>query len=458
MRDKKLTSYEEAFNFLLEFTDYEKVTKYKYDIATFNLDRVEELMAAMGSPHRAFRSVHIAGTKGKGSTAMMMQSILSAAGMRTGLFTSPHLCRLEERMTIDGEMMPERELIDIVNQLVPYASRARAERPNESPTYFELITAAGFLHFAHRKVDFAVIEVGLGGRLDATNVIRPEVTAITRVDFDHVERLGGTLGRIAYEKAGIIKENVPVVCAPQEPEALRTITAVAQQRSAPLTLLGRDYKLNGIETDIGQEGAFCRFNLTGSRHCCKGLTVRLLGAHQAVNAATAIAVADILQERCGLNLDEEKMRRGLESARCPARLEFFSGKPPILLDCAHNAVSVRGLCEVLDTVLQGRPPVFVLGFSRDKDIRAMLDLLLPRARAVVFTRSDSPRAAKPEHLADLAREVSGTEAEVFDDPNHALARARDLAAPDDLICISGSFFLAGNLRPALVARPADADK
>ena len=474
----------EALSFLLEFVDYEKVTKFKYDVTTFNLGRVEELMAAAGNPHRAFRSVHIAGTKGKGSTAAMAQSILTAAGFRTGLFTSPHLCRVEERMTVDGEMMSEAELVEIVNDLAPYTLRMRAETPNESPTFFELVTATGFRHFARRGVEFAVVEVGLGGRLDATNVIRPEVSVITRVDLDHVERLGNTLGRIAFEKAGIIKPGVPVVCAPQEPDALATITRVAAERGSLLTLIGRDYQLGGVQTGAGPEGPFCRFDLAGPRRRYERLALPLLGAHQAANAAAAVAALEILEERCGLTLGDANIRRGLETARCPARLEFFPGQPAALLDSAHNPVSIRTLCDTLDAVFPERKMVLVMGFSRDKDIAAMLKSILaaapqaagldrdarsngelhdagthaacrgsrPRAAKVVFTRSNSPRAAEPAVLAEMARELCGVQAEVRENPEHALSRARELAGEDDLICITGSFYLAGQLR-GLLAEP-----
>ena len=196
---------DEVMEFLLRFTDYEKITRYKYDVATFNLERVERLLAAVGSPHLAFRSVHVAGTKGKGSTAAMVAAMLRAAGLRVGVFSSPHLVRLEERMTVDGELMPEAELVALANDLAPYTEGERSERPGESPTFFELVTAMGFMHFARHAVDFGVIEVGMGGRLDSTNVIVPEVAAITRIDFDHVERLGRTLARIAAEKGGLLR-------------------------------------------------------------------------------------------------------------------------------------------------------------------------------------------------------------------------------------------------------------
>lgn len=445
-----LHTYDDAFKFLLEFTDYEKVTKYKYNIATFNLQRVEALMEAVGSPHRAFRCAHVAGTKGKGSTSTLIQSVLTAAGLRTGLFTSPHLTRLEERMTIDGRMMSEAELIEIVNELHPYTAVLRRVQPNESPTFFELVTAAGFRHFQRQKVDFASIEVGMGGRLDATNVILPEVSVITRLDFDHVERLGDTLAKIAFEKAGIIKHGRPVVCAPQAGEALDVVRRVSAERGCALTELGRDYCIENVRTGMGADNApFCSFDLAGPARRYRELRLGMLGAHQAINAATAVAAVEMASARCGLNIGEDAIRRGLESARIPARLEVFPGAPPLLLDGAHNPASVRALCQALDDAFPGQRIVLVMGVSRDKNAEEMLPLLLPRASAAIFTRSDSPRAREPQELADLARDLCGFTAEVHDDAFAALDRARALAGPQDLLCITGSFFLAGKLRPGL---------
>ena len=412
MNINSVTTYEDAFKFLLAFTDYEKVTKYKYDIATFNLARVEALMAAAGSPHRAFRSVHIAGTKGKGSTGAMVQSILTAAGLRTGLYTSPHLSRLEERMTIDGCLMSETELVEIVNEFVAYTQRMRVEKPNESPTFFELVTATAFRHFQRQAVDFAVVEVGMGGRLDATNVITPEVAVITRIDFDHVERLGNTLAKIAWEKAGIIKEGVPVVCGPQEPEALGTITAIAKQRGAPLTIVGREYTVENISTAAEADAPSTRFDLASPTRHYKGLSLGMLGEHQALNAATAVAVIESLVDKHGLDINETIVRQGLKAAHLPARLELFPDRPPVILDGAHNPISIRGLCHTLDNVFHGRRIVMVLGFSNDKDVAAMLRDLLPRAGHVIFTRSSSERASEPEELFAMGKSLSGTESEV----------------------------------------------
>jgi dihydrofolate synthase/folylpolyglutamate synthase len=439
--------------FLLEFVDYEKVTKYKYDLHTFDLGRVEELMAAVGSPQRAFRSLHVAGTKGKGSTTTMSQSILTAAGYRTGLYTSPHLCRIEERMTVDGEMMPDAEFVEIVNELAPYTLRQRDEQPNESPTFFELVTAAGFRHFARRGVQLAAVEVGMGGRLDATNIIRPDVCVITRVDYDHEERLGHTLDKIAAEKAGIIKPGVPVVCAPQAPEALAVIAETARRRGAALTQVGADYRVENVQTGLdGRQAPFCRFDLLGRAGDYRRLELPMLGEHQAINAASAVAAVAILAERLGLKVGEDAVRRGLASAHNPARLEVVAGRPLILLDGAHNPASIRALCAALDGAFQGARVVLLMGVSRDKNVPEMFKLILPRAAAVVFTRSDSPRAADPGALADLACDLCGVTAEVCEDAHEALARVRDLARPEDVLCITGSFFLAGMLRPSLVEK------
>jgi len=444
-------THDEAFGFLLEFTDYEKVTKFKYDIATFNLKRVEELMAAVGRPHRAFRAAHVAGTKGKGSTSAMVQGVLTAAGLRTGLYTSPHLLRVEERMTVDGALMSETEFVELVNELYPYTARARAEWPNESPTYFELVTAAGFRHFVRRKVDFAVVEVGMGGRLDATNVIAPEVSVITRVDFDHEDRLGHTLDRIAGEKAGIIKSGAPVVCQPQAPEAQAVIERTARERGCPLIQVGRDYRVERLETGLDEDlTPYCRFDLATPDGTLEGLTLRLLGAHQALNAAAAVAAIEIIRRRCGFAIPPEAVRRGLDAVRIPARLEVIPGRPVVLLDGAHNPVSIRALCDTLDRVFAGRRPVLLMGLSRDKNAADIFKLILPKAAAVVFSRSDSPRAADPCDLAQLARETTGIEAVVEPDAVAALDRARTLAGPEGLVCVAGSFFLAGNLRPLLL--------
>jgi len=450
MLTRTVTTVAEAMGFLLEFADYEKITSYKYDIATFNLERVERLMAEVGNPHRAFPAVHIAGTKGKGSTAAMIQAMLSATGLKTGCFTSPHLVRLEERMTIDGELMPEEELVALVNELVPYTVAARERSVWESPTFFELVTALGFRHFAKQRVDAAVVEVGMGGRLDATNVITPEVSAITRVDFDHENRLGRTLPKIAFEKGGIIKPGVPVVIAEQAPDALGVLAALAHRRRAPMIRVGHDVHVEAVKTGLDADGPYCRFTLETSTGNYRDVELKLIGSHQAMNAAVAVVAAELFAARTGRHLTEEAVRRGLAAARCPARMEYFAGSPAALLDGAHNPVSMATLRNVLDTVFRDREITLVMGIARDKDVDRVLQVILPRASRAFFTRSDSPRAEQPNALLARARAICRFAAYAYDDAIEALERARDAAGEAGLVVITGSFYLAGKVRPVLV--------
>jgi len=443
-------THKQVMEFLLEFADYEKITTYKYDIATFNLERVERLMAAVGNPHRAFRAIHVAGTKGKGSTAAMIAAILGAGGLRVGLFTSPHLVRLEERMTVDGTLMGEDELAALANELVPYTERERRERPRESPTFFELVTALGFMHFARRRVDFGVVEVGMGGRLDATNVIMPEVAVITRIDFDHVRRLGNTLGRIAFEKGGIIKRGVPVIVSDQEAEAGSTLAEIARERGAPLVQVGEDVRLSDVETGVKDGRAFCRFNVSARMRRYEGLEVALLGAHQAMNAATAVAAVEALSERCGAGIGEEEVRSGLAAARCPGRIEYFAGEPAVILDGAHNPVSMRALAGILGSVFEGRRVTLVFAAARDKDVDEMLRIILPRVERAIFTLSGSPRSAAPEELRERALGMGFEGAEVDADAESALQRARAEAGKGGMVCVTGSLYLAGKVRRGLV--------
>ena len=449
---KKLTSFDEAVDFLFSFVDYEKINKYKYSIKHFNLERIEELMGWLGDPHLRFPAVHIAGTKGKGSTALMARAVLGALGKRAGLYTQPHLTDMTERVTVDGEPIPRKTVVDIVNEMGPRVHGLRMEKPYESPTFFDLITAVAFKYFAMREVDFGVVEVGLGGRLDSTNVCAPAVCAIARLDYDHMDRLGGTLDKIAFEKAGIIKPGVPVVSWPQPPEAEPVLERVAAERGSPLYWIGRDLVVSEIRAEFDQGPELC-FDIQGRLNAYNGLRLPLLGRHQALNAALAVGALECMAEAGRIELPPDRVRKGLADARCPARMEPFAGRPLILLDGAHNVVSIRGVCEVIDERLAGRRIVLVFGVASDKDFEGMLDLILPRVSRVVFTKSDSPRALEPEELVELARERGFDNAGACDTPANAFARAKELAGPDDVILITGSFYVAGMIRPMLVDAP-----
>jgi dihydrofolate synthase/folylpolyglutamate synthase len=411
-------TYAAAMEYLNQATDYERQSA-RYDSSTYNLGRMRRLAAAMGHVERTFRSLHIAGTKGKGSVAHMADAILRRAGHRTGLYTSPHLVDMRERIRIDGSEVSERDLLWAMNRMERALRRLR-------PTYFEIMTEAAFLIFARKRVDFAVIEVGLGGRLDATNVIVPAACAITRIDYDHMDKLGHTIRAIAREKAGIIKPGVPVVTGVQRPAALSEIRRAARPgfpavwRPVPAgTVL--EFKVEGVRGNVYR----CR--------------LPVLGPHQAENAAIAIG----LVEASGAEVTPFEVREALRHVRLPGRIEVVRRRPWVIVDSAHNPVSARALREALEP-LRHRRMLLVFGASADKDWAGMLRELGPAALSI-FTRARSPRAAAPEVLMRRSRgpavRVEGVD--------EAVALARQLAGPEDAVVVTGSFYVAGEALASL---------
>jgi len=406
--------FADALRFLNTFTDYERMAS-TYATGDYNLERMRRLLAALGNPERAFLSLHIAGTKGKGSTAHLAEAILREAGYRTGLYTSPHLVGMRERIRLDGVPVSEAEFTRAMVAMEPVLRRLR-------PTYFETMTAAAFLIFADRGVDYAVVEVGLGGRLDATNVILPAACAITTIDYDHMDKLGHTLREIAGEKAGILKPGVPVVSSPQAPAARRVLLDRAEPFFPRFRVLSR----RGFVLKFSVEGA------GGRRYRC-GL--RALGEHQASNAATAIA----LVERSGARVTPGAVRRALGKVRLPGRVEIVGRRPWVIVDTAHNPVSARALAAALRS-LPRRRTILVFGASADKDYGGMLRTLLPGADLAIFTRAATTRAAAP---SDLMRKARGRAALTAGSVARALAMARKAAGPRDAIVVAGSFYVAG---------------
>ena len=331
-----MITYRDALNYLYSFTDYEKRGFAAYAPEFYDLDRVRHLLALMGEPQRAFRAVHIAGTKGKGSTAAMIESVLRAAGYRTGLYTSPHLHSFRERIQEAGELIPEAGVIRLVEEMQPLVARV------DGVTTFEIITCLAFAWFAEQGVAWAVVEVGLGGRLDATNVLHPAVTVITPISYDHVAILGDTLTQIASEKAGICKPGVPLVSAPQPGEALATIRGVCERLGAPLTLVGRDWTWQSGAADLDGQA----FTVRHGKRVSFELHLPLLGEHQLVNATTAAAVLSVL-EQGGLEVPPSALREGLQAVRWPGRLEILGREPLVVADGAHNGDSARKLIAAL---------------------------------------------------------------------------------------------------------------
>jgi dihydrofolate synthase/folylpolyglutamate synthase len=437
--------YQSTLQYLYSFTDYEKERIARYDPDTLDLSRVRRVCARLGNPHQRFPSVHIAGTKGKGSVAATCAAVLQTAGLQTGLYTSPHLHTFRERIQVNGEPIPAGKLTDLVQECRPIFDT------EPEFTTFEAITALAFTYFAQRRVDFAVVEVGLGGRLDATNVITPWVSVITSLSYDHTYLLGNTLAEIAREKAGIIKPDIPTVSAPQSSEALTVIEQVCAARGSPLTLVGRDWNWEVLPpplppspasastssaTDdfpLGLDGqSFDLRHTQGTSHLDGTYTTPFLGRHQLENTVAAIAALDLLERR-GVPLRARDVRQGIASVRWPGRFEVLQRDPLLVVDCAHNGDSAVKLAAALEEWFPGRNWTFVLGASIDKDLPAILRALAPLARQVLATQSHHPRAMPSERVAQLASEILAEAGAPFADikPTDDVASALNLALPRD---------------------------
>ncbi|MHC4403401.1 MAG: bifunctional folylpolyglutamate synthase/dihydrofolate synthase [Planctomycetota bacterium] len=458
---------EAARRFLFGRIDYERALKIPYHQQTFKLDRMRELVNRLGCPHRAFPVVHVAGTKGKGSTAAMLGAVLSAAGYRTGLFTSPHLNRVEERIAVDGRACSATDLVGLVDRLSPVVQsmdRAAAvlSPPESGPTYFEVVTAAALLHFAEQRVDTAVMEVGLGGRLDSTNVCRPAVSIITSISLDHTAQLGNTLESIASEKAGIVKPGVPVVSGVQQAGPREVIRRVCREQGCRIAELGHDFHFEyrppaRLESATATGTMDFRYHGPDREQHLRDVSLRLLGRHQASNAAVALAALAELGGQ-GWQIPDTAVRTALAGLNWPARVELMARRPAIVVDSAHNRASIAAMIRVLDESFHVRRRVLVFATSLDKDVDGMLSQVLGRFDHVVFTRYlNNPRAVPPQRLARAAERLSGQRHEVFRDPAAAWDRARQLASPDDLVCVAGSFFIAAELRERIRASTVGAE-
>jgi len=457
--DTRCTRRDAALRFLFGRIDYERIAAVPYRRQEFKLDRMRELLQRLGNPQQQLPIVHVAGTKGKGSTAAMIAAVLTAAGYRTGAFTSPHLERIEERMAVDGRPCPPAEFVDLIERITPAVeemdrSAAACDPPEMGPTYFEITTAAALLHFARCNVDAAVLEVGLGGRLDSTNVCTPRVAVITSISFDHTRQLGDTLDAIAREKAGIVKPGVPVVSGVTDDEPRRAIREICRRCECRLIELGVDFDFDYRPPRDLQRGPACGqldFRYTaGGPDAYTRLPLALPGPHQAANAAVALATLGELG-RTGWDLPTEAVRKGLGETVFPARVEVVARRPAIVVDAAHNPASIAALAGTLRESFSVARRLLLFAATQEKDVRRMLQHLLDDFDEVVFTRYlNNPRAMPPEEVASIARELTARRYDVVADPSDALRQVRRSAGPDDLICITGSFFIAAELRRQLV--------
>jgi dihydrofolate synthase/folylpolyglutamate synthase len=451
------STYEDAVAFLYARLNYERLPMRAYTPERMRLDRMERLLRVLGDPQLRVPTIHVAGTKGKGSTSAMIAESLRAAGYKTGLYTSPHLERIEERFWLDGQLISAETIVDLVNRVLPIVAQFDAE--GDGLTFFELVTAAAWLLFAEAGVEAAVIEVGLGGRLDSTNVCCPLVSVITSISIDHTKQLGSTLASIAAEKAGIIKPGVPVISGVLENEPAEVIAQIAATQHAPLYRLGHEVELVDRQPTLDPPGQQITVRLSEDKPS-ESLWIGLQGAHQARNAVVARAALDRLVAQ-GWAIDPAAIATGLANTQVAGRCEWLPGPPPQVLDVAHNAASVQA---VLDTVAEAYPsekPVMLLALSRDKDIPGILKALLPRVDRLVLTQYvTNPRALSVKQLeaAVMRLEPSVPVHRVDGSPAAAWQTALSLARPTQPVVITGSTFLIAELRPIIMpgglGRPA----
>ncbi len=416
---------------------YASAVAYLYSLQKhgikLGLETMTALVGRLGLPQSRYRTLHIAGTNGKGSTAAMTAAVLQAAGYRVGLYTSPHLVEFRERIRVNGDMIPEGDVARLAERLKGLCE------PDLSPTFFECTTAMAFQHFADARVDVAVLEVGLGGRFDATNVVTPLAGAITTIALDHQEYLGTTLASIAFEKAGIIKPRMPVVVGRMTEDARRTIEQVASERAAPLSRLGRDFHVSGDTPE--------RFSYSGRTTRYDDLSCALHGAHQLDNAACALALLEAAGPG-GLVATEQAVREGLRGVSWEGRIEIVDRRPMLVLDGAHNpaaAIALSGYLRAFRLSHPGSRVVLVLGMMRDKDHRGFAEPLRDLVDEVVLTQADLSRSATVQQLHSALRDRwprPHLQAVLSD----ALGQARRLAGPEDLICVTGSLMLIGDVK------------
>jgi dihydrofolate synthase / folylpolyglutamate synthase len=443
-------NYRDAISYVIKRSGYDRgFVANPFDAESVGLRRTEALLQMLDFPDTRYPTVHIAGSKGKGSTAAMLASTLRAAGYRVGLYTTPHLHTFRERIQINGEPISEETFAHLTAELIPLNQRLAEEHPDwGEATAFEVSTALAFLAFARAPVDIGVIEVGLGGRLDATNVIKPLVSVLSSISLDHTSILGDTLAEIASEKGGIIKDGRPVISARQHPEAADTLQRIADERGSTLTLGGRDWHAKGITRD---------FTVSGPYGHTSGLRCGLAGQHQIQNAGLAVTVAKELSAR-GYTITEENVRAGIATVQWPGRFEIARRIPPVVVDGAHNVDSIERLVETLAEEYPDHTVSLIIGIARDKDVPGMLRAMMPVASQIIATASRSPRATDPASLVRTVREIDpDMPAETADSVAKALSRV--LATESErprVICVTGSLYAVAEAREALgLAESAD---
>ena len=439
-------AYQSALDYIYRFVDYSRTHHDQLSVDDFDLSRMEEFIRKLGRPDRDYQNLHVAGSKGKGSVSAFCASCLQAQGYRVGLFTSPHLKDFEERIQVNGEPISRRELVDLLEELKPLIESF------QYPTTFEIITALGLTYFSRREVDLAVIEVGLGGRLDSTNVITPALSVITALYLDHTPILGDTIPEIAAEKGGIIKPGVPVIVAPQQdPAADRTLKAIAEKQQAPISFVRDRYRYRVLGKSLqGQTFSVEELEPAGPAAQAATLKIPLLGEFQVENAVTAYAALQALN-RQGISISPGAVTKGFQEVNWPGRFEVLSRNPTLIVDSAHNPASCQLLMETIREFFPEQPVTLLFGISADKQLPGMLDALLPEVESVITTQADHPRAMDARELAAFIRSRGG-KAEAVPVVKDALEKALAAAQPEEVILAAGSIFVAASARIAWLER------
>ena len=448
-------TYEQAIGFLLERTNFERTPASGNQ--DFKISRMRRLLELLGNPQDRLPSIHIAGTKGKGSTAIMLAEILSAAGVRTALYTSPHVEAFEERIQVAGQRPTPDQIVELVQRVQVAVQQCESALSSFSPTFFEITTALAWLFFEQQCAEIVVLEVGLGGRLDSTNVCSPIACILTTISRDHTQLLGSTLTQIAGEKAGIVKPRVPVISGVQGREAQEVIAEVCRSQQAELWQLGEEFRYehtpNVREKSDLDVSSFGSVTVTTPSTRWPKMPLTLAGEHQAHNAAVALATIDKLRQ-LGWRISPEAARQGMARVRWPMRIEVVARRPTVIVDAGHNWESISALGRTIEESFSNLASerrasrrVLIFAATKDKDVVGMVRQLLPRFDSVILTQYlNNPRAVPVESLNRIVQSVSDRPCHVAATPDEAWQLARRIATPDDLICVTGSFFIAAEMR------------
>lgn len=438
-----MLSYKEALDYLNSLINYEKKPDVPYTGRSFNLERMRSILSNLGNPHQSLKCVHIAGTKGKGSTAAMIASMLKAGGYRVGLYTSPHLISPRERIRIGSHLISEEEFASLISRIKEVIEKSSHRGNFSVPTFFEVYTSLAFTYFNHKKVDIAVIEVGLGGRLDATNVIEPLVGVITPISLDHTNILGKSITSIAREKAGIIKPGSRIITSPQRKSVFSLLQKACEEKNATLYRVGEDITFKVTKAT----SCYYKFSIQGMNSSYPDLLLPLVGEHQLWNATTAVGTIELLANS-GFPIFPQEIEEGLRKVKWRGRIQILERNPTVLVDCAHNSASARHLARFLEKffVDKGKKLTLILAVLKNKDIEGIGKALCPLTHRVIITRANSPRALPPGEILARIKMYCPFEPVIEDNVKRALERAKEMIeARGDIICVTGSIYIVGEV-------------